>query len=123
MDRLLELVTERLGLRVEETALPPGLGGLLIDGTILLAADLGAADRRWVWAHELGHAVLHAGDERCLDAVATARWERQAELFAGALLLGWPVRGEPWELAEDHGLPGEKVAAWLRQAGQVLGAI
>ncbi len=71
--------------------------------------------RKWLKAHALGHYLLHRGDqfENC-DKLVLARQERQADLFAGWLLIGSARTSQPaWELAEQYGVPTECVEGWL----------
>jgi hypothetical protein len=70
--------------------------------------------RKWLKAHALGHYLMHAGDQLQLDGWRFRRQERQAEQFAGSLLLSdtWD-KMLPWELAEYHVLPQERIERWI----------
>jgi hypothetical protein len=82
---------------------------------IAIRADVPAPWRLWLKAHALGHYLMHRGDQ-ILDAhlIDVPKQERQAEEFAGWLLLGgtWRLM-PPWELAEYHDLPEECIRKWL----------
>lgn len=57
---------------------------------IYLDSDLSEQDRRWVCAHELGHAVLHKGLNRVfMDThthMVSSRYEIEADRFAADFL-------------------------------------
>lgn len=75
------------------------------------------AERLWQKGHELGHFLLHRGDQADLrDRWLIVRQERQAEDFTGWLFLGeaWHDM-ECWEMAERFGLPEERIRAWLNR--------
>lgn len=121
VDDLLDRVMAHLNLSTARVALPCGARAVIYDRLILLDTGLSPAERRWAIAHEIGHYVLHAGDFLTFyEPVLGSRRERQADLFAGTLLLGWPVADPPETLADEYGLPFPQVAAWLRSAGTLL---
>ena len=116
-----------LDIVVLEVALPANIRGFFtrcLDTSILyLNRDLqDPVQRRVVCAHELGHALLHGGCnalfmEGC-TAFVTGRYEREAELFSGWLLLeegtlrecardGWTLE----QTAAATGLPARVVEA------------
>lgn len=80
--------------------------------------------RKWYKAHALGHCLLHRGDQfKDPDGVVTAKQERQADLFAGWLLLAHAWQGEtPDEIAEKCGVPQECAQKWaeeVRSTGEI----
>ncbi len=117
-DDLLAALATHLAVQVRLVpALPFGLPGAILDRLVVLDQHLPAPERRWVLAHELGHAALHVGNILVLsDSVWLRRQDRQADLFAGAYLLGEPpVAAEPRALAWETGLPVDRVHWWLSQ--------
>lgn len=85
--------------------------------TIGIRADQPASWRLWLKAHALGHYLLHRGDQfNDCDEVRLARQEREADLFAGWLLIGDVWCESVWELAEERGIPVECVQRWLEMA-------
>lgn len=118
-----EEVARRLGLEVCEWAFRV-LQEMQIDGVIAVANRLDASWRRWVIAHAIGHWVLHPGNHLWMQehTLLGRRVEREAEEFAGALLvdeseaLGQGLF-EPWDLAEHFGVPEEMVRNHTRWSG------
>jgi len=90
-----------------------------VGNVIGVRSDLDAAWRLWETAHGLGHFLLHAGDQTDgAGSLDNRRQERQADEFAGWLLVG--RRGlllPPWEAAESYGVPEEKLRTWLTIVG------
>lgn len=89
-------VIEAHGITVHERH--PFVGrvkGLLIDDHIFIRSGLRSGERAAIKAHELGHFVLHDGNGLYLKMpkhrLIGHRRERQAQLFAGALILGSPA--------------------------------
>ena len=86
---------EGLDIDVLEVELPANIKGFYarLHGArlIFLNAGLDERLRRVVCAHELGHALLHAGCNSLFLSESTGfvagRFEREADLFAGYLLL------------------------------------
>ena len=83
---------------------------LLVEDHVFLAKGLCRGERTAYKAHELGHFLLHEGNGLYLQVPARQmmndKRERQAQLFAGALLLGSPVKTRRTieaRLAEAHG--------------------
>ncbi len=71
--------------------------------------------RLWLLAHGLGHYLLHRGDQFSIDSWWIIKQERQADEFAGWLLLAWvPFQWEPWRVAEECDVPYECVRRWER---------
>lgn len=87
---------DHLGIEVLPVELPfkvKGFYGRFLDTPIIYIND-GLADeleRRVICAHELGHAVLHQDSNAMFLAsstrMVTSRYEKEADLFAGYLLL------------------------------------
>jgi hypothetical protein len=80
-------LADHLGVRIVFRPLPLWLPEMYLPshGIALINARMTAGRRRWYICHSLGHAVLHAGDQRfllahCLGVVP--RQESQAERFA-----------------------------------------
>lgn len=119
----IDAVLTALGLTVEERYPFRGrLRGLLVRDTVYVREDLPSRQRVWIKSHEAGHHVLHEstpvarylrGDD-VLPSPVGGRQEREAELFAAALVAGEPCAETacvaPW-LEESHaggrGVPAE----------------
>ncbi|MBE6906034.1 MAG: ImmA/IrrE family metallo-endopeptidase [Ruminococcaceae bacterium] len=89
-------ICEGLDVCVLRAALPQTIRGFytFIMGIQMIYLNAGLSDgqeRKAVCAHELGHAVLHAGHNFMFlkenTGFIAARFEREADLFAGYLLL------------------------------------
>ncbi len=90
------VICENLDISVLQVELPPNIRGfytsILGAQIIYLNSDLlNEQEQRAVCAHELGHAVLHSRQNsmflKSKTNFVTARFEREADLFAGYLLL------------------------------------
>lgn len=97
---------------------------VILGDRLYLSAALACCERRWVKAHALGHRLLHSGNQFWLECQSRDAWhgshqERQAETFAGYLLLGdlaWVARRgclERWQIAEEAGVPEYRLAEWI----------
>ena len=94
--------------------------GLLIEDHVFIRRGLQSGERAAVKAHELGHYVLHEGNGLYLQVTQRfvgQRRERQAQLFAGALILGSPsaasrhIRARIFE-AQENGVPIEFLCSY-----------
>lgn len=94
------VICESLDICVLQVDLPPNIRGfytsMLGAQIIYLNSDLSdEQEQRAVCAHELGHAVLHSHQNsmflKSKTNFVTARFEREADLFAGYLLLDQQV--------------------------------
>ena len=110
-----EEVARHLGLEVWQWAFRV-LQEIQIDGVIGVAERLDASWRRWVIAHAIGHWLLHPGNHLWMQehTLLGGRVEREAEEFAGALLVDESEAleqrlVETWDLAEHFGVPEEMV--------------
>ena len=83
-----EEVANRLGLDVLMWSFQV-LQEMQVDGAIAVAKRLDASWRRWVIAHAIGHSILHPGNHLWMQEHTQLgrRVEREAEEFAGALLV------------------------------------
>lgn len=89
---------------------------LMVDRFICVARRLEPEWRRWVVAHAIGHRLLHPGNHIWirLNTHLAFKFEREAEEFAGALLID-PCEAidaglsECWEIAEHFGVPEEVI--------------
>ena len=88
---------------------------LVVDRFICVARRLEPEWRRWVVAHAIGHRLLHPGNHIWirLHTRLAFKFEREAEEFAGALLMDGSEAVDAgltnsWEIAEYFGVP-EKV--------------
>lgn len=127
-------VAESLGARIHRDALENQLSGLLIikghERHVLVNAAHPIARQRFTIGHELGHLILHerAGDQVFIDAQmrvyrrddvpgsvrytspdsqTTPQQEREANLFASALLMPLPMLKEAartLDLADEVGV-------------------
>lgn len=105
-----------LDITVLPVGLPPGVRGFYgcAHGACILYLNgaLEENERRTVCAHELGHALLHEGHNALFLRERTdfvmERYEREADLFAGYLLLD----GETVEECLRNGWTSEQAAAF-----------
>ena len=110
-----EGVADRLGLEVWTWPFQV-LEEMQVENAIAVAARLDGRWRRWVVAHAIAHSLLHPGNHLWLrdHTLLGHRVEREAEEFAGALLMDGRETLEqglvhPWEVAEYFGVPEEMV--------------
>lgn len=110
-----EAVANRLGLEVWSWPFRV-LQEMQVGNAIGVARRLDPSWRRWVIAHAIGHRLLHPGNHLWMQAHSPlgARIEREAEEFAGTLLIDECEAREhglvhPWEVAEYFGVPEEVV--------------
>lgn len=89
---------------------------MLMDNYIGVAKRLDSRWRRWVIAHAIGHHLMHSGNHLWIrdHTGFGGRFEREAEDFAGALLIDAAEAVEEgltevWEVAEHFGVPEEMV--------------
>lgn len=68
---------------------------------ILVEKGLSLPDRRAVIAHEIGHVLLHTGDQLWLPGAWRAQQEEQARRFAVASLMPWFMVCPLLECVED----------------------
>lgn len=84
-----------IGLRVVQYDLPSWLPAMRIAGALFLSQRLPEAEKaKWAW-HEIGHAMMHAGNFQFWDTLpwghlVLSKQERQAWEFAAA----FPIWGE-----------------------------
>jgi hypothetical protein len=116
-----DAVLAALGLTIEEDYPFAGrLRGMLVRDTVYVRRRLSTRERCWIKLHEAGHRVLHAPDpvaayQRARGPVPSPRGgrrEREAELFAGAVMAGEPEEGDTelgdWmETAHADGVPAD----------------
>jgi hypothetical protein len=108
-----DAVLGMVGLSVQVRAFESELVGLLYRGTVYVAAGLPSLGRAFVKAHELGHHVLGHGNflftqlTRTELGVRANREERDAQVFAGALVFGFPCADLDARLREacEDGMP------------------
>ncbi|MCY4583482.1 MAG: ImmA/IrrE family metallo-endopeptidase [Chloroflexi bacterium] len=108
-----EALAEHLGLEVFSWPFRT-LQEMKVDDVIGVAERLDASWRRWVIAHAIGHSLLHPGNHLWMQehTLLGHRVEREAEEFAGALLVDEDEALErglvhPSEVAEYFGVPEE----------------
>ena len=105
-----ECVPGLLLAQVDPSALPPGASAAMerVSGCVRIAVDasLSRAEQRVAIAHEIGHALLHAGHVfEALPPEEESVREEQAERFAEELL------APRWALAQAPGaLPGARIS-------------
>lgn len=123
-------ICENLDISVLRVELPPNIRGfytsILGVQIIYLNSDLkNEQEQRAVCAHELGHAVLHASQNtmylKMKTNFVTARYEREADLFAGYLLLDHQTVEDCWcngwtagQVAKITALPEQVVSYCLK---------
>ncbi len=110
-----EEVANQLGLEVWTWPFQV-LQEMLLTESIAVAQRLDAPWRRWVIAHAIAHNLLHPGNHLWMQkhTLLGHRVEREAEEFAGALLIDESEALEQgivylWEVAEYFGVPEETV--------------
>lgn len=93
--------------------------GAIIDDHVFIADGLCGGERIAVKAHELGHYVLHEGNgfylQMPMHRIIGLRRDRQAQLFAGALILGSPTGVSVSERiieAQENGVPIEFLCSY-----------
>lgn len=115
---------------VEVRGAPDSLSEMVAGGTLFLARRLCRQRRRWLKAHAIGHVELHRGNQFAQARLQTRRQERQAEEFAGWLILGnvaWTPSNEHVTIfaaavAEWADVPPDMLSRWwtyVYQAGVV----
>lgn len=111
----LERVLDALNLDIAECDLPGDLSEVLTDGLVVLRPGLAGGRRRWALAHAIGHALGHAGNQARIDRQVRWRQERQADVFAGWLLLAGSVdvAWSAWDLAQQADMPMALVVQWF----------
>ena len=119
-----EAVAGHLGLEVFSWPFQV-LQEMQVDNVIGVAERLDASWRRWVVAHAIGHSLLHPGNHLWMQdhTLLGHRVEREAEEFAGALLVDEDEALEqglvhPWEVGEYFGVPEELVPEHAPQSGE-----
>ena len=110
-----EAVANHLGLEVQPWPMQVQ-EEMQMDNFISVAERLDPQWRRWVTAHAVGHRLLHSGNHLWIrdHTGFGSRFEREAEDFAGALLMDAREAVEAglvhsWEVAEYFGVPDEMV--------------
>jgi len=101
-------LAERAGIKVSQKPLEGIKQGDYDGNVISIDVNLGPRQKRYVTAHELGHAVLeHKGRNACDTAASQTTEEREADWFAKALLL---PRGSLGDAVERY--RGKQVTAF-----------
>lgn len=111
----LDRVLDGLGLEWRERDLPGRLTEMVTDGLIVVQKGLSHRERRWALAHATGHHLGHDGDQTSLDLSWRWRQERQADIFAGFLLLSPNLMGRlrsVHELADRADVPLDQALRW-----------
>jgi hypothetical protein len=113
----LDGVLKNEGLKVIKLPAEFPIPEFLRGHTIGIRSDQSTSWRKWLKAHALGHYLLHRGNQlTSADDVIIAKQERQADLFAGWLLLAHAWQGEtPDEIAEKCGVPVERAQWWAQE--------
>jgi antirestriction protein ArdC len=120
MDRLKEIVIAE-GLKVQETSMRFGVGGMTDGKSIWLNSMVEASGNIMTLLHELSHVLLkHAGDR---NTIPRAQMEVEAELaaFLAALSLGIP-RGSHHYITnwmKEADVPDEAIEASIRVAERI----
>ncbi len=136
----LQAVSDYLHIRVERRVLPNDLYGAYIrlpDGShgIKLNSGLHPARQRYVWAHEIAHALLHRGQkvelviefrrgfalgrERDCDRFAACLLMPEVQLRAAAAELGHPTVNKARSLAVRFGVSTQAMRIRLSELGLV----
>ena len=106
-----EVLAEKMGVLTILCDLPESIEGFYHcfrgHPIIYLADRLPPCRRRAVCGHELGHAVLHGDINSLLRDEVDERMEREADLFAAALLLADRPEGcnDVQSVVRETGLP------------------
>ena len=111
----IDRVIDSFGIeRAPDQPLVGRIRGMLLGGALVLNRSLTEGWRRAVKAHELGHYLLHRGSHFYISEsnarMVLKQAEREAHVFAGALLLG-SLDNEDYDArlhaAFDEGVPIE----------------
>ena len=112
-DAQLVAIARSLGLCVQERDLVD-VREVWASDLLVINSRLPREQRRWLLAHGIGHHALHIGNLFVLPTATIARQEREADLLAGAMLLGDSARRmDRAELAAYHQLPEEALTRWF----------
>ena len=115
-DEDLEHVLDGLQIDVVERELPGDFTEVLSERVVVLQPGLPRAERRWLIAHAIGHTLLHAGVQTRIMKEVRWQQERQADLFAGFLLMSLALLAtarSAYEAAETFDVPLDRVVHWL----------
>ncbi len=103
-------------VRVIETPLAGRVREMCYDRCIVIRPGLPRDLRRWLICHAYWHIMLGFANHAYLDEfdpVLRRRDERDAEKFAGWLLLGEHLpRSEPWATAAAYDVPEDRLRRW-----------
>lgn len=83
----------------------------LVNGspTIIINPRVLPRSRLWVYAHEVGHSLLHYGSPCAFTYGGLSKAERQADLVAACALIPRALleHSTPWEIHDDYRYPIE----------------
>jgi hypothetical protein len=113
----LDELLRRLEVRVRFMPAAFPLVAFRCDSYVVLQRGLPSEEQLWGLAHELGHVVMHLVDQfRAGDKVTGWRQEREADDFAGEILIGGAVfEMEPSDVFDRLHLPPVRIADWIRR--------
>lgn len=118
----LDEVAAQLGVRVRTVELPPDIYGCTAGGVILLSEGLAPEWRRFILAHELGHALIQS-NAVSVDAIEEEWW---CDWFAIELVMprASATEGDINEVAHAYGVsPLVTLAQRLRVTQQRRAAV
>ena len=111
----IDRVLDGLGVDCDERDLPGQLTEMYADGLIVIQRGLARVQRRWAIAHAIGHHLGHDGDQTDLEQSWRWRQERQADIFAGFLLISSVVvqrSRSVYDLADQAIVPVDQAVRW-----------
>ncbi len=119
------LLCSALSVPIVFISLPKDTDGFCLtsgsDKLIAINSDCCEARQRFSVAHELGHIILHEGINYYAESqnpcFVSGKYEREADLFATYLMLGFPCYEKLkelniYELSKKENLPIDSVLTW-----------
>ena len=120
-DDEIDAIIHDSGLEIAEREMAGRLRELICRDILFVRADQSRYWKRWVKLHGLAHWLLHDGnqaylDSHALDGTVLSKQERQAEIFAGCMVLGGSLP-DSWDnslysMAEDAEVPEVCLRRW-----------